>query len=229
MKEKVVVMLPCYNEEITIGQVVKEFKKELPSAVIYVYNNNSTDKTAKIATEAGAIVIDAPIQGKGAVVKQMFNELKADCYIMADGDLTYPAKYSKKMVELVLNKNYDMVIGDRLSTNYYKDNKRPFHGFGNSLVKRLVNVLFHGHIKDIMTGYRAFSPKFINTIGPELISQGFQIETEMTIRALKHKMRIKSVPIEYRDRPEGSKSKLSTIKDGIKVVMMILKLRLSKK
>lgn len=218
---KIAVLIPCYNEEKTINAVIREFRKELPQADIYVYDNNSTDRTAKIAKASGAIVRKAPIQGKGAVVQQMFAEIDADAYVMVDGDMTYPAEYVHKMLDKLLVS--DMVLGDRLSGNYSEDNQRLFHGVGNYMVRWLVNFLYHGHITDIMTGYRAFTRDFVKSV--KLKSVGFEIETEMSIWALKHHSRIGSVTIMYRDRPDGSESKLNTIRDGIKVMFMIFKLK----
>ena len=215
MKE-IAVLVPCYNEELTVGLVIEDFQKHLPEATIYVYDNNSKDKTAEVASEySNVFVKKAPIQGKGAVVKQMFKEVEADIYIMVDGDATYPAIFAKELINEI-NNGCDMVIGDRLSSNYFKDNKRAFHGFGNWLVRFMVNLFYHGKINDIMTGYRAFTKDFVKNI--ELINDGFEVETEMSIYALKYKYKIGSVPIEYMDRPDGSISKLNTIKDGFKVL-----------
>ena len=222
MNNEVVVLIPCFNEELTIGKVIRGLKKELPKAKIYVYDNNSTDKTVKVAKENGAIVKYEYKQGKGNVVRRMFREIKADCYLMIDGDNTYSVKYAKKMCDYVLNKQVDMVIGDRLSSNYFKENKRLFHNFGNKLVRRIINILFKSNIHDIMTGYRAFSYNFVKTF--PIISKGFEIETEMTIHALDKNMLIEEVPIEYKDRECGSISKLHTFKDGYKVLKMILNL-----
>lgn len=218
--DKVAILIPCYNEARTIGKVIDEFRQELPDAQIYVFNNNSTDDTAFIANRHGAIVRSVPLQGKGNVVRQMFFEVDAERYIMVDGDWTYPAKYVHDLLRGL--DRYDMVLGDRLSGNYYEDNKRPFHGFGNKLVKFLVNTLYHGNITDIMTGYRAFSRNFVKNA--KLKSEKFEIETEMSIFALRHHYKIGSIPIEYRDRPEGSVSKLNTFKDGIKVLFTIVKM-----
>lgn len=219
--DKVAVLIPCYNEVRTVGKVVDDFRVELPDAEIYVFDNNSTDDTAFIAKRHGAIVRSAPIQGKGMVVQQMFREVDADKYIMVDGDSTYPAKYVHDLLR-GLNK-YDMMLGDRLSGNYYEDNKRPFHGFGNKLVKTCVNLMYNGDIPDIMTGYRAFTREFVKSAN--LKSPGFQIETEMSIFALKKHYKIGSVTIEYKDRPDGSVSKLNTFRDGIKVLWTIVKMR----
>ena len=220
--KKIAVLIPCYNESQTIAKVVTDFKKVLPQAEIYVYDNNSKDGTDEIAKANGAIVRYEYQQGKGNVVRSMFRDIDADCYILVDGDDTYPAEHAVDMVEWVLEKNVDMVIGDRLSTTYFKENKRKFHGFGNKIVRGLINGIFKGNVKDIMTGYRAFSPLFVKSF--PVISKGFEIETEMTIYALDKNIYIKELPIEYRDRPEGSESKLNTISDGMKVLNMILQL-----
>ena len=219
---KIAVLIPCYNEEKTIQKVITDFKRELPEATIYVYNNNSKDKTAQIAAESGAVVRNEYMQGKGNVIRRMFREIDAECYIMADGDDTYPAEYARQMVELVLQKQADMVVGDRLSSTYFTENKRPFHNLGNSLVRKSINVLFHNNIKDIMTGYRAFSYEFVKTF--PVLSRGFEIETEMSIHAIDKNMHIENVVIDYRDRPEGSESKLNTYSDGFKVLMTIARL-----
>lgn len=216
---KIAVLIPCYNEEKTIEKVVKDWKTELPEAVIYVYDNNSNDKTAELAQNAGAIVRHEYAQGKGNVIRRMFREIDAECYIMVDGDDTYPAEYGRKMANLVLEKNADMVVGDRLSSTYFNENKRPFHNFGNTLVRASVNRLFHTDIRDIMTGYRAFSFLFVKSF--PVLSKGFEIETEMTIHAVEKNMRIENVVIEYRDRPSGSESKLNTYSDGFKVLKTI--------
>ena len=220
--KKIAVLVPCYNESQTIAKVVEDFKKVLPTAEIYVYDNNSKDGTDEIARKSGAIVRYEYQQGKGNVVRSMFRDIDADCYILVDGDDTYPAEHAPQMVEWVLDKNVDMVIGDRLSTTYFKENKRPFHNFGNKIVRNLINGIFKGNVKDIMTGYRAFSPLFVKNF--PVISKGFEIETEMTIYALDKNIYIKELPIEYRDRPEGSVSKLNTISDGMKVLRMIVQL-----
>lgn len=219
---KIAVLVPCYNEALTIAKVVKDFKKALPDADIYVYDNNSTDKTATIAEKAGAIVRHEYQQGKGNVVRRMFQEIDADCYILTDGDDTYPAESAKEMSEKILQRKVDMVIGDRLSSTYFMENKRPFHNFGNSIVRYSINTIFGSNIKDIMTGYRAFSRRFVKTF--PVLSKGFEIETEMTIHAVSMNMSIENVVIEYRDRPEGSESKLNTISDGMKVIRTILQL-----
>ena len=219
MKSKVAVLIPCYNEESTIEKVVKDFKKVLSDADIYVYDNNSTDNTASIASDAGAIVRREVRQGKGNVIRTMFREIDADCYLMIDGDDTYPKENAREMCKLILEDGYDMVIGDRLSSTYFEENKRRFHGFGNKLVRFLINKLFKNNIKDIMTGYRAFSKDFVKTF--PILSKGFEIETEMTIYAVDKNFKIKEIPVDYRDRPKGSTSKLNTYKDGFKVVKTI--------
>ncbi len=219
---KIAVLIPCYNEEKTIAKVVADAKAALPEAVIYVYNNNSTDKTAELAARAGAVVRNEYMQGKGNVIRRMFREVEADCYVMVDGDDTYPMEYAAEMVDKVLNHNADMVVGDRLSSTYFTENKRPFHNMGNSLVRGSINRLFGCDIKDIMTGYRAFSYGFVKTF--PVLSKGFEIETEMTIHAVSNNMQIENVIVDYRDRPEGSESKLNTYSDGIKVLGTIGKL-----
>ena len=214
--DKVAVLIPCYNESKTIKKVVEDWKKELPEAVIYVYDNNSSDDTAKIAGEAGAIVRHEYLQGKGNVIRRMFREIDAEVYIMIDGDDTYPSEFGREMVNKVLERKVDMVVGDRLSSTYFTENKRPFHNFGNSLVRKSINVLFKTDIKDIMTGYRAFSFNFVKTF--PILSKGFEIETEMSIHAVDKNMLVENVIIDYRDRPEGSESKLNTYSDGFKVL-----------
>ncbi|EOS43372.1 hypothetical protein C810_03860 [Lachnospiraceae bacterium A2] len=220
--EKIAVLIPCYNEEKTIGKVVNDWKKELPEATIYVYDNNSADGTVIAAKEAGAIVRYEYVQGKGNVIRRMFREIDAEVYIMVDGDDTYPAEYGRQMIELVSKKNVDMVIGDRLSSTYFAQNKRPFHNFGNSLVRKCINLLFRSEIKDIMTGYRAFSYLFAKSF--PVLSKGFEIETEMTVHALDKNMYMENMVIEYRDRPDGSESKLNTYIDGFKVLRTIVSL-----
>lgn len=220
--DKIAVLIPCYNEEKTIRKVCNDFKKALPEAVIYVYDNNSTDRTAQIAKEAGAVVRREFMQGKGNVLRRMFRDIDALCYVLVDGDDTYPAENAREMVNLVIEQNADMVVGDRLSSTYFSENKRPFHNFGNALVRKSINVLFHNDIKDIMTGYRAFSYSFVKTF--PILSQGFEIETEMSIHAVDKNMYVKNVVIEYRDRPEGSESKLNTYSDGLKVLRTIARL-----
>ena len=217
----VAVLLPCYNEEVTIGKVVRDFKASLPDATIYVYDNNSTDRTAEIAEAEGAIVRREPRQGKGNVIRAMFEDIDADVYVMADGDDTYPADAAPAMVAKVLE-GYDMVIGDRLSSTYFQENKRPFHNFGNRLVRGSINGLFGAHVTDIMTGYRAFSFTFVKTY--PVLSRGFEVETEMTIHSLNNNLRLYEMPIQYRDRPEGSVSKLDTVGDGIKVMSTIFRM-----
>lgn len=214
---KIAVLIPCYNEELTIGKVIDDFNRELPEADIYVYDNNSKDKTSKIAEEKGAILVKEYRQGKGNVVRSMFRDVEADIYIMVDGDDTYPAESAKDMIQPIIDGEADMVIGDRLSNGtYFQENKRAFHDFGNNLVKGLIGLLFKNEIKDIMTGYRAFNRYFVKTM--PVLSDGFQIETEMSIHALDKKFLLKEIPIDYRDRPEGSESKLSTFKDGYRVL-----------
>lgn len=220
--DKIAVLIPCYNESKTIAKVIADFKQILPDAVIYVYDNNSTDSTDEIARRAGAVVRYERRQGKGNVIRRMFREIDAQCYIMADGDDTYPASYSSEMVDMVLNKGVDMVVGDRLSATYFTENKRKFHNFGNKIVRDSINFLFKSDIKDVMTGYRAFSYQFVKTF--PVLSEGFEIETEMTIHAIDKNMSVESVLVDYRDRPEGSVSKLNTISDGIKVLGTIVKL-----
>ena len=217
--DKIAVLIPCYNESKTIKKVVTDFKTVLPEAVIYVYDNNSTDGTDEVAKAAGAVVRYEYKQGKGNVIRSMFRDIDAECYIMTDGDDTYPAEYAPEMAKKVLEKKVDMVVGDRLSSTYYEENKRPFHNFGNALVKKSINMLFKGDIKDIMTGYRAFSYEFVKTF--PVLSKGFEIETEMSIHAIDKNMSIENVIIEYRDRPEGSESKLDTYSDGMKVLKTI--------
>ena len=214
--DRIAVLIPCYNEEKTIAKGVADAKAALPEAVIYVYNNNSSDRTAELAAQAGAVVRNEYMQGKGNVIRRMFREVEADCYVMVDGDDTYPMEYAAEMVDKVLNHNADMVVGDRLSSTYFTENKRPFHNMGNSLVRGSINRLFGCDIKDIMTGYRAFSYGFVKTF--PVLSKGFEIETEMTIHAVSNNMQIENVIVDYRDRPEGSESKLNTYSDGIKVL-----------
>ncbi|SFU61041.1 glycosyltransferase family 2 protein [Butyrivibrio sp. M55] len=220
--DKIAVLIPCYNEEKTIAKVIRDAKAALPEAVIYVYNNNSKDRTAEIAAAEGAVVRNEFMQGKGNVIRRMFREIDALVYVMVDGDDTYPMDSAPEMVDLVLNHNSDMVVGDRLSSTYYQENKRPFHNFGNNLVRGSINKLFGCNIRDIMTGFRAFSYEFVKTF--PVLSKGFEIETEMTIHAVYNNMQIDNVVIEYRDRPEGSESKLNTYEDGMKVLKTIAKL-----
>lgn len=220
--DKIAVLIPCYNEAKTIKKVVEDFKRVVPEATIYVYDNNSTDGTDKIAREAGAIVRYEYKQGKGNVIRRMFREVDAHCYIMTDGDDTYPVEPVPQMVDLVLNKKVDMVVGDRLSSTYFTENKRLFHNFGNSLVRKSINTLFKSDIKDIMTGLRAFSYSFVKTF--PVLSKGFEIETEMSIHAIDKNMFVENVVVDYRDRIEGSESKLNTYSDGIKVLKTIARL-----
>ena len=222
--DKIAILIPCYNESITIEKVITDYKKALPEAAIYVYDNNSTDHTDEIARNAGAIVRYEYRQGKGNVIRSMFRDIEADCYLMIDGDDTYPAENAKEMCDLVLQGKADMVIGDRLSSTYFEENKRPFHNFGNEIVRRSINVLWHPkkQILDVMTGYRAFSPMFVKSF--PILSHGFEIETEMTIHALDKNLLIQSLPVQYRDRPVGSESKLNTYTDGMKVLLTIFNL-----
>lgn len=221
---KIAVLIPCYNESKTIAKVVADFKIALPKADIYVYDNNSTDGTAEIADKAGAAVCYEYRQGKGNVIRSMFRDINVDCYLMVDGDDTYPAEYAREMCQLVLEKKADMVIGDRLSTTYFQENKRAFHGLGNNLVRKFINSLWphNKKILDVLTGYRAFSPLFVKTF--PVMSKGFEIETEMTIHCLDNNLLLQTVPVTYRDRPVGSQSKLNTFSDGCKVLYTILKL-----
>ena len=219
--DKIAVLIPCYNESKTIEKVVKDFKSVLPEAVIYVYDNNSSDNTAEKAEKAGAVVRHEYMQGKGNVIRRMFREIDAEVYIMADGDDTYPAEYAREMADKVIFKKADMVVGDRLSSTYFTENKRPFHNLGNTLVRGSINRLFN-NIKDVMTGYRAFSYNFVKTF--PVLSQGFEIETEMTIHAVDKNMAVENVIIDYRDRPDGSESKLNTYSDGFKVLKTIIRL-----
>ena len=220
--DKTAILIPCYNEASTIGKVVRDFRNALPEAVIYVYDNNSTDGTAEIAEQAGAVVRHEYQQGKGNVIRRMFREIDAECYIITDGDDTYPAECAPEMADRVLRHQADMVVGDRLSSTYYRENKRRFHNFGNDLVRGSINRLFHSEIRDIMTGYRAFSYQFVKTF--PVLSRGFEIETEMTIHAVDKNMQIENVVVEYRDRPEGSVSKLNTFSDGRKVLYTVFSL-----
>ncbi len=220
--DKIAILIPCYNEEKTITKVVQDALSFLPEATIYVYDNNSSDNTVELAKQAGAIVRHEYMQGKGNVIRRMFREINAECYIMIDGDDTYPMEFAAQMSNLVLCHNADMVVGDRLSSTYFTENKRPFHNFGNSLVRNSINRLFHSDIKDIMTGFRAFSYQFVKSF--PVTSKGFEIETEMTIHAVFNNMQVENIIVDYRDRPEGSVSKLNTYSDGIKVLNKILKL-----
>ena len=220
--DRIAVLVPCYNEAQTIEKVVTDWKTVLPEAVIYVYDNNSSDDTAAIARAAGAVVRSEPQQGKGNVVRSMFQDIDAECYIMVDGDDTYPADSGPAMAKEVLENGIDMVIGDRLSSTYFTENKRPFHGFGNSLVRFSINNMFHSDVRDVMTGLRAMSYRFAKSF--PVVSQGFEIETEMTIHAIDKNMALRNQIIDYRDRPEGSESKLNTVSDGLKVLRTILRL-----
>ena len=217
---KIAVLLPCYNEASTIAKVVTDFRAALPEADIYVYDNNSTDGTAQVAHQAGAIVRHEPVQGKGNVIRRMFREVEADCYLMADGDDTYPAEQARQMVSPILEEHVDMVIGDRLSSTYFEQNKRPFHNGGNRVVRWLIRRFWHTDIHDIMTGYRAFSRTFVKNF--PVMSGNFEIETEMTIHALDRRFLLREVPVVYRDRPQGSVSKLNTFSDGISVLKTIV-------
>ena len=220
--DKIAVLIPCYNESKTIGKVVTDFKSALPEAVIYVYDNNSSDGTDEIAKKAGAVVRYEYQQGKGNVIRRMFREIDAECYIMVDGDDTYPASSAREMVDAIVGRKVDMVVGDRLSSTYFTENKRPFHNFGNKIVRYSINTLFGSDIKDIMTGYRAFGYRFVKSF--PVLSKGFEIETEMTIHAIDKNMAIENVIIEYKDRPQGSESKLNTVSDGLKVLKTVARL-----
>lgn len=220
--DKIAVLIPCYNESQTIAKVVKDYREALPEAVIYVYDNNSTDHTDEIARGAGAVVRYEYKQGKGNVMRTMFREIDAECYLMIDGDDTYPAENARTMTELILERKADMVIGDRLSSTYFTENKRPFHNMGNRLVRGLINTIFKSEIKDIMTGYRAFSYEFVKSF--PILSKGFEIETEMSIHALDKNFRLVEIPVTYRDRPAGSVSKLNTYRDGMRVLRTIARL-----
>ncbi|MCI8557522.1 MAG: glycosyltransferase [Lachnospiraceae bacterium] len=220
--DKIAVLIPCYNESKTVKKVVEDFRRELPEAVVYVYDNNSTDGTDEIAKAAGAVVRYEHQQGKGNVIRRMFREVDARVYVMVDGDDTYPAEAVSEMVKRILEEQADMVVGDRLSSTYYTENKRPFHNFGNFLVKNCINRFFDTNIQDIMTGYRAFSYSFVKTF--PVLSHGFEIETEMSIHAADKHMQVDNVIVDYRDRPEGSVSKLNTFSDGFKVLLRILNL-----
>ena len=220
--DKIAVLVPCYNEAFTIEKVVNDCKKFLPDAVVYVYDNNSTDKTDEIARNAGAVVRYEHQQGKGNVIRRMFREIEAECYIMIDGDDTYPLENAAEMARAVLEHGADMVVGDRLSSTYFTENKRPFHNFGNRLMRFCINALFKTNVNDIMTGYRAFSYRFVKSF--PVCSRGFEIETEMTIHAVHHNMQVENVVVGYRDRPKGSKSKLNTFSDGFKVLKTLAKL-----
>ena len=220
--DRIAVLIPCYNESKTIEKVVNDFKRVLPEAVIYVYDNNSKDDTDEIARRAGAVVRYEHQQGKGNVIRRMFSEIDAECYLMVDGDDTYPAESAPEMAEKILKDRVDMIVGDRLSSTYFSENKRPFHNFGNSIVRWIINLLFKNDIKDIMTGYRAFSYRFVKTF--PVLSKGFEIETEMSIHSVDKNMLVENVVIDYRDRPAGSESKLNTYSDGMKVIFTILRM-----
>ena len=220
--DKIAVLIPCYNEAATIDKVVRDFRAALPEAVVYVYDNNSTDGTGDIARAAGAVVRRERRQGKGNVIRTMFRDIEARCYLIVDGDDTYPAESAREMADAVLLEGADMVVGDRLSSTYFTQNKRPFHNAGNVLVRGLVNRFFRGNIVDIMTGYRAFSRLFVKSF--PVLSKGFEIETEMSIHALDKNLRLVNVPVDYRDRPAGSQSKLNTYSDGARVLMTIFRL-----
>ena len=220
--DAIAVLIPCYNEARTVAKVVQDYRTVLPEATIYVYDNNSTDETAALAAAAGAVVRHEYQQGKGNVMRRMFREIDAECYLLVDGDDTYPAEAAPAMVRAVRERGADMVVGDRLSSTYYEENKRPFHNMGNSLVKKSINLLFHSEIQDIMTGYRAFSYQFVKSF--PVLSKGFEIETEMTIHAVYNNMQVDNVVVDYRDRPEGSESKLNTYSDGLRVLGTILRM-----
>ena len=220
--DKIAVLIPCYNEEKTIEKVVSDVRAALPEAAVYVYDNNSTNRTAELARSAGALIRQEYAQGKGNVIRRMFREIDAQCYLMVDGDDTYPLECAREMVDRVLERHADMVVGDRLSSTYFTENKRPFHNFGNSLMRTCINSLFRADIKDIMTGYRAFSYEFVKTF--PVFSKGFEIETEMTIHAVNYNMQVENVVVEYRDRPEGSVSKLNTFRDGMRVIRKMMQL-----
>lgn len=222
MADKIAVLIPCYNESKSVGKVVQDMKAALPEATIYVYDNNSTDGTDEIARKAGAIVRYEHQQGKGNVIRSMFRDIDAQCYLMVDGDDTYPAEYAREMCDKVLNEGTDMVVGDRLSSTYFTENKRPFHNFGNTIVRGSINRLFRSEIKDIMTGYRAMSYQFVKTY--PVLSRNFEIETEMTIHAIDKNMQVDNVIVDYRDRQEGSESKLNTYTDGFKVIRTIIRM-----
>ena len=220
--EKIAVLIPCYNEEHTIEKVVRDVREALPEAVVYVYDNNSTDRTVELAQAAGAVLRYEHKQGKGNVIRRMFREIDAECYLMIDGDDTYPLNCAQEMVDKVLSHHADMVVGDRLSSTYFSENKRPFHNFGNSLMRYGINKLFRTDIKDVMTGYRAFSYEFVKTF--PVVSKGFEIETDMTIHAVNYNMQVENMVVEFRDRPEGSVSKLNTYSDGLRVIRKMMQL-----
>lgn len=213
---RVVVLIPCFNEAITIAKVVTDVRRVLPSAQVIVCDNNSTDSTAQIASDAGARVVNEPRQGKGNVLRSLFRNVDADCYIIIDGDDTYPVDPLPQMADMVLNGGVDMVIGDRISSSYLKVNRRRYHNSGNLLVRFLINKMFKSSVPDILSGMRAFSPLFVKNF--PILSKGFEIETEMTIYALDNNFVVRSIPVAYNNRPEGSTSKLNTYSDGFKVI-----------
>ena len=217
--DKIAVLVPCYNEAQSVAKVVTDFRRVLPECTVYVYDNNSTDGTAELAQAAGAVVRREYRQGKGHVIRRMFREIDAECYIMVDGDDTYPAECAPALAAPVLERQADMVVGDRLSSTYFTENKRPFHNFGNSLVRWAINTIFHSQIQDVMTGYQAFNYQFVKSF--PVLSKGFEIETEMTIHAIDKNMQVENVVIDYRDRAEGSVSKLNTVSDGFKVLRTV--------
>lgn len=218
---KVAVLLPCYNEEPTIGKVIDDFKRELPEAVIYVYDNNSSDRSKAIALQHGATVVSVHMRGKGNVVRAMFRDIDADCFLMVDSDDTYPAEAARSLIQPILEGSADLVCGDRLSTTYYDINRRKFHNFGNALVCKTIELLFKRKVSDVMTGYRAFSRRFVANF--PVINSGFELETEMTIWTLERRLSFMEIPIAYRDRPQGSVSKLNTYQDGFKVICTIIR------
>ena len=220
--DRIAVIIPCYNEAQTIGAVIQSYKKALPKATVYVYDNNSSDSTGEIAKRNGAVVRKEPHQGKGCVIRRMFREIDAECYLMVDGDDTYPADVAYEMCQIVLNGDADMVVGDRLSTSYFQENKRPMHGFGNRLIRWIVNCLFKSRLNDVTSGMRCFSYAFVKTI--PILAEGFDVEIEMTLHALDKRFVIKEIPIQYRDRPQGSVSKLKTVSDGALVLKTIFAL-----
>jgi glycosyltransferase involved in cell wall biosynthesis len=220
--DDIAVLIPCYNEEKTIEKVILDVRNVLPESQIYVYDNNSQDETAKLAADAGAIVRKEPQQGKGNVIRRMFREIDAKVYLMLDGDDTYPLECARDMVNKVILAQADMVVGDRLSSTYFTENKRLFHNFGNSLMRFGINSLFRTNIKDVMTGYRAFSYAFVKTF--PVVSAGFEIETEMTVHAVNYRLHVENVVVDYRDRPEGSVSKLSTFRDGFRVIRKLIQM-----
>ncbi len=219
---KIAVLLPCYNESLTIEKVVKDFRAQLPDADIWVYDNNSTDGSGDLARAAGAKVRHVRQQGKGHVVRRMFQEVEADVYVMVDADDTYPADEVQKLIQPIVDGEADMVNGDRLSSTYMTENKRPGHNFGNTLVCTLIRVLWGQRVHDVMTGYRAFSRLFVKSC--PVLANGFEIETEMTLHTIDKRMSLVEVPVQYRDRPAGSYSKLNTVSDGFRVLFTIFNL-----